>query len=359
MEIIRVVADQLFEWLSGLGYWGILLGLMVEIIPSEIVLAYGGYLVSEGHIRFVGAIVFGTIGGVAAQVILYGIARYGGRGFLEKYGKYLFIRRHHLYASERWFRRYGAGVIFFARFIPVLRHAISVPAGIARMPLGTFTLLTTAAVLPWTMIFVYVGYILGDNWKSIDEEIKPFIEPVVIIAILLGTGYIILKFLQSYRQRQYGKPGEQQVAQSLRSLGNEYFVFHGRKLSAGGSRREFDHIVVGPAGIFHIETKHWAGEIRLTSSGLRREEGKPNHDPVRQLQGQSFILKQLIQRHHIKTDIVGLICFTHPRGKIIGRNSNIPIVTPDQLVPWITSYRGKHSLSSYQVKEVIRIIRRG
>ena len=125
--------DTIFTWLSQLGYLGITLGLMVEVIPSEIVLSYGGYLISLGKITFIGAVIAGTIGGVIAQWFIYWIGRYGGRPFLDKYGKYLFIKSTHMDLAEKWFHKYGSGVVFTARFIPVVRHAISIPAGITRM----------------------------------------------------------------------------------------------------------------------------------------------------------------------------------------------------------------------------------
>ncbi|MGQ0516106.1 DedA family protein, partial [Bacillus sp. D-CC] len=80
-------------FLEGLGYWGIMLGLMLEVIPSEIVLSYAGYLVSTGSITFWGAVAFGTIGGVIAQLFIYWIGRYGGRPVLERYGKYILIQK--------------------------------------------------------------------------------------------------------------------------------------------------------------------------------------------------------------------------------------------------------------------------
>ncbi|PGK82100.1 hypothetical protein CN924_13365, partial [Bacillus cereus] len=100
---------SVLTFFEGLGYWGIMLGLMIEIIPSEIVLAYAGYLVSNGSISFVGAVIFGTIGGVIAQVFVYWIGRYGGRPVLERYGKYIFIHKKQIDAAEDWFNRYGTG----------------------------------------------------------------------------------------------------------------------------------------------------------------------------------------------------------------------------------------------------------
>lgn len=201
MHFISDIINQLFDWIQSLGYFGIMLGLMIEVIPSEIVLAYGGFLVSSGHINYIGAVVFGTVGGVIAQLFIYWIGRYGGRPVLEKYGKYIFIHKKHIDYAEEWFNKYGTGVIFTARFIPVARHAISIPAGISRMNLGRFTLLTTLAVIPWSALFVYLGYLLGDQWKNIDEKAAPYITPILLIALALLIVYFLIKWNNNRRKR--------------------------------------------------------------------------------------------------------------------------------------------------------------
>ncbi|MCC3648063.1 MULTISPECIES: DedA family protein [Bacillaceae] len=180
----------IFELLSQLGYVGIALGLMVEVIPSEIVLSYGGFLVSTGKIHFIGALLAGIAGGTLAQLFLYWLGAYGGRPVLDKYGKYLLIQKKHLDASEKWFEKYGTGVIFTARFIPVIRHAISIPAGIAKMPLSVFTVYTLAAMVPWTVLFLLLGMELGDHWRDIKEYAKPFILPIIVIALVSGAIYL-------------------------------------------------------------------------------------------------------------------------------------------------------------------------
>ncbi|RDI45922.1 DedA family protein [Falsibacillus pallidus] len=179
--------------LSDLGYFGIALGLMIEVIPSEFVLGYGGYLISLGKINFAGAVVAGTIGGTIAQVFLYWLGSYGGRPFLEKYGKFLLINKHHIDVAENWFKKYGPGVIFTARFIPVVRHAISIPAGIAKMSLKKFTLYTVAAIIPWTIFFLYLGMALGKNWMEIKEKAHPYILPSIIVALVIGIIYFVIK----------------------------------------------------------------------------------------------------------------------------------------------------------------------
>ncbi len=184
---------SIFQFLSELGYLGIALGLMIEVIPSEIVLSYGGYLISIGKLNFFGALLAGIIGGTLAQVFLYWLGVYGGRPVLDKYGKFLLIKKAHLNASEQWFEKYGTGVIFTARFVPVIRHAISIPAGIAKMPLSIFIIYTAAAMIPWTLLFLLLGIELGDHWRDIKEYAKPVLLPIIILAIVAIGIYLYVK----------------------------------------------------------------------------------------------------------------------------------------------------------------------
>jgi membrane protein DedA with SNARE-associated domain len=190
---------NVLEWLTSLGYLGIALGLMLEVIPSEIVLGYGGYMIVLGRVGFIGAFIAGVVGGTIAQLILYWIGSYGGRPFLEKYGKFLLLNKHHLDLSEAWFEKYGSGVIFGARFIPVVRHAISIPAGISKMSIWKFTFYTVAAMIPWTIFFLYLGVKLGSNWMYIKEAARPYLIPIISLAILMAVVYYIVKKFNSPR----------------------------------------------------------------------------------------------------------------------------------------------------------------
>jgi membrane protein DedA with SNARE-associated domain len=186
--------QSVFTLLSHLGYMGIALGLMVEVIPSEIVLAYGGFLISKGEIGWTGAVIAGTIGGIIAQWFLYWLGRYGGRPILDKYGKYILIQPHHIDVAQQWFSRYGAGVIFTARFIPVVRHAISIPAGIAKMSFSKFTLYTICAIIPWSILFLYLGYTLGANYEMINQAAQPYVRPAIVVAVILTIIYLLFKW---------------------------------------------------------------------------------------------------------------------------------------------------------------------
>jgi membrane protein DedA with SNARE-associated domain len=191
---------SVLEWLTNLGYFGIAIGLMLEVVPSEIVLSYGGFMIYQGKISFIGAVIAGTIGGTLAQLFLYWMGRYGGRPFIDKYGKYVLIHEKHLRIAEKWFDKYGIGVIFFARFIPVVRHAISIPAGITKMSFVSFSLYTTLAVIPWTIFFLYLGTTLGDNWKKIETSAAPYIKDIALTALIIMCLYVGYKHLRKRKR---------------------------------------------------------------------------------------------------------------------------------------------------------------
>ncbi|WP_257131796.1 MULTISPECIES: DedA family protein [unclassified Bacillus (in: firmicutes)] len=195
--LLTNIIHQILDFFASLGYLGVALGLMIEVIPSEIVLAYAGYLVAGGHINFVGAVVAGVIGGTIAQLFLYWLGYFGGRPIIEKYGKYILINKHHLDLAEKWFSKYGVGVVFTARFIPIVRHAISIPAGLAKMPIGKFSLYTVIAIIPWSILFVLIGEKLGKNWETAKEVLTPYTPMIAVIAAALLVVYFLIKKLVS------------------------------------------------------------------------------------------------------------------------------------------------------------------
>ncbi|QHW30814.1 DedA family protein [Paenibacillus rhizovicinus] len=196
MSWFHDLVNTLLDWIEGLGYFGILIGLMIEVIPSEIVLGYAGYLVSQHTVSLTGALLFGFVGAVAQQWILYGIGRIAGRPFFEKYGKFIKISPKHLDIAEKWFLRYGNGIVFTARFVPVMRQVISIPAGIARMSFWRFTALTGLASIPWVVLFVLLGRSLGDKWEDIDDKAAPYVQPAILIAIAIMIVYVVYKVLK-------------------------------------------------------------------------------------------------------------------------------------------------------------------
>ncbi len=196
MDTLHEWSSQVLLWIEGLGYWGIIIGLAIEVIPSEIVLGYAGYLVYKGDISFVVAVICGVIGAILQQWLLYAIGRYGGRPFLDKFGKYLHLKSKHIDIAERWFAKYGPIIVFTGRFVPVMRQAVSIPAGMARMNLLQFTWLTLLASVPWSILFVWLGSSLGENWDTIEEKAAPLIKQILWAALALLVVFFMYQYLR-------------------------------------------------------------------------------------------------------------------------------------------------------------------
>lgn len=196
MDTLHEWLSQLLAWMESLGYWGIIVGLAIEVIPSEIVLGYGGYLVHQKIISFPAAVVCGTIGAILQQWLLYAIGRYGGRPFLEKFGKYLHLKSKHIDLAEKWFEKYGPVIVFTGRFVPVMRQVVSIPAGMARMNLWQFTWLSALASVPWSILFVWLGMTLGEQWSTVGEEAAPLVTRILVAALGLLALYFLVQYLR-------------------------------------------------------------------------------------------------------------------------------------------------------------------
>lgn len=352
--MLKDLIHSALMFIESLGAWGIMLGLMLEVIPSEIVLAFGGYLVAKGEVSFLVAVIFGTIGGTIAQIFVYWIGRYGGRPFLERYGKFILINKHHIDVAENWFNRYGTGVIFTARFIPVVRHAISIPAGMARMPLGQFTLYTTLAVIPWSIMFIYLGLTLGANWEQIDEKAAPYVTPFIIASVTLTVLYVLFKLIKRKKNdNSGGADGEKRLGQQLQTVGMEYRVLKDRHVQIGASSQKLDYIVVGPNGVFHIDAKHGQNYVQLN------DLGKDGHksDMTAQLYRYEHVLKELFRSADLSPELIGVLCLTHPNSNITGKSPSFTALKLDQLVSFIQSYKPKKpQLSSSDIEAIEKLI---
>lgn len=176
-------------------YWGIGIGMALESacipIPSEIILPFGGYLVSTGKLSFWGTVLAGTMGGTAGSALAYLVGRVGGRPFITRFGKYFFISPQDLKKAETWFAKYGEATAFFTRLLPIIRTFISLPCGIGKMNFTKFLLYTFLGSLPWSVALVYAGYKMGEHWERIRlwfHEADIFI--IIAIAITLIAYYL-------------------------------------------------------------------------------------------------------------------------------------------------------------------------
>ena len=187
----------ILDLINNFGYVGMFVGMVLEaviiIIPSELILATGGILASRGIFNFFMTFLIGLFGSVFCAIIIYFMGYFGGRPFVKKYGKYFFMKEEDINKSDSWFTKYGLIAAAVGRNIPIIRTLISLPVGIARLSFMRFLIYTTLGSIPWTFVFVYFGYSLGNNWtiiKSVTDRLK---TPILIILSFLIISKVIKK----------------------------------------------------------------------------------------------------------------------------------------------------------------------
>jgi membrane protein DedA with SNARE-associated domain len=212
--IDEIVIPFLNNLYGAVGYVGVMLAMAIESamvpLPSELILPYAGFLVSDPSQvepltgqpwNFWIVVVVATIGNTLGSLVAYAIGAYGGRPFLERYGRYLLIRPHEIVVADAFFKKHGAATVFIGRLLPIVRTFISFPAGVARMPIGTFIVYSTAGAFIWSCLLVYAGTVLGANWKEIRSTLQPF-----DLAIAVGVVLAVLLFIW-WRLGMPGRPG--------------------------------------------------------------------------------------------------------------------------------------------------------
>jgi membrane protein DedA with SNARE-associated domain len=175
--------------INTLGYLGVAGLMAIESaaipLPSEVIMPFSGLLAVAGRFNIWGLAFAGAIGSVVGSLVTYAIGYYGGRPLVERYGKYVLITHHDLDLAERFFRKFGAWSTFVGRMLPVVRTFISVPAGIAEEPLGTFTLAAFAGSFIWSFFLAWLGMTLGENWKVLENYFRQF-DVLIVVIILAG-----------------------------------------------------------------------------------------------------------------------------------------------------------------------------
>lgn len=186
--IVEKLVEYITYGISAGGYFGvfILMALesMIAPVPSEVVMPFAGYLALQGKFNFWLVLLASSLGSIFGSLASYYIGIYGGRPFILKFGKYLLLDEEHLDWTEKWFREKGEKTIFISRFIPVVRHLISIPAGIARMPMGKFLAYTFIGASIWNFILLYAGLKLGNHWEKI-HEYSSELDVIFIVATVL------------------------------------------------------------------------------------------------------------------------------------------------------------------------------
>lgn len=194
-ELIRVW----FGWVEHWGYAGVFLLMAMEStvipVPSEIVMPPAAFWAAQGRMSFEGVILAGTLGSFVGSVLNYWVSQWIGLPFLQRYGKYFFVSNEKLNLAHQWISRYGTLGIFSARLLPVVRHLISIPAGILKMPLGRFSLATILGSGIWCAVLSWFGReVIGGSPELLEspEALSRVIKAKLLWFILGVVGFLIL-----------------------------------------------------------------------------------------------------------------------------------------------------------------------
>jgi membrane protein DedA with SNARE-associated domain len=197
--IIAHLGQFVMHIISSFGYGGVFIAMAIESacipLPSEIILPFTGYMVFSGHFGFWQATIAATLGNLFGALVAYYVGVWGGRPFLERYGKYFFINTKELAWTEHIFEHNGEITVFIGRILPIVRTFISLPAGIARMNPFKMATYTTIGAFLWCALLIYIGQKLGENWNAL----KPYFHRADVVvggAIVIVLIYMAWKHLK-------------------------------------------------------------------------------------------------------------------------------------------------------------------
>jgi membrane protein DedA with SNARE-associated domain len=204
--MIHSVIQWLVETVSALGYPGIVALMFIESsflpLPSELVMPPAGYLVAQGRMDPVLAVLAGTLGSIGGALFNYWFAVTVGEPFLRRYGKYVLLREHHLDRTEAFFARHGEISTFIGRLLPVVRHLISIPAGMARMRLGRFVAFTALGASVWCAVLVYIGWFLGRHETVLRAGVVEAYSTQAVLYMLPILVLLLVGYVAWHRRRE-------------------------------------------------------------------------------------------------------------------------------------------------------------
>jgi len=204
-KIVEPIVDVATEFIGSAGVVAVFLLMTLESacipVPSEAIMLFAGFSVSNGELTLIGVVTAGVLGNLAGSWIAYAAGYYGRLDLREK-NRLIHVSPRHLRWADDWFERYGAATVFFSRMLPIVRTFISLPAGVAKMPFWRFTAYTLAGCIPWVLMLALVGEAVGDNWEEWRHKLG-YLDYVVLAAIVAGVVYLIVR-----RRRAGGTPTE-------------------------------------------------------------------------------------------------------------------------------------------------------
>jgi len=204
--ITEIISQYAVKILEAMGYWGagLLMALesMIAPVPSEAGMPFVGFLVADGKWSLWASLLSTSLGSIVGSLISYYLGYYGGKPLVLKVGKYLLLDRHDLEMTENFFnKRSGVWTLFISRFIPVIRHFISIPAGIGRMPIGSFVIATVIGATLWNGFLLYLGLKLRENWQVV-QKYSHQIDIGVVLFLVVLLGWFVHSRLQKRKALQ-------------------------------------------------------------------------------------------------------------------------------------------------------------
>jgi membrane protein DedA with SNARE-associated domain len=207
MLVLASISESLFnlasEFVGETGLVAVFLLMVAESacipIPSEATMLFAGFAVANPtgagahhHLTLVGIVAAGVLGNLLGSWIAYGIGRFGRIELVERHGHWLHLKPSHIEWADRWFERYGAPAVFFSRILPIIRTFISLPAGVAKMPFGRFTLYTLAGCIPWVLGLALAGEALGHEWENARKYFE-YVDYAVVVLVVAAIVYAVLR----------------------------------------------------------------------------------------------------------------------------------------------------------------------
>ena len=193
MQILTVFTQWLVDTIGKMGYRGIISLMFLESsffpFPSEVVMPPAGYLAWKGEMSLTLVLLSGIFGSILGALFNYWLAVKLGRPFLLKYGKYFFISQDSIEKADKFFQKHGHISTLVGRLLPVIRQYISLPAGISRMPLKTFTIFTTIGAGVWVVVLTFAGYFLGEHQELLKEYLHVISISCIVLALIISLGY--------------------------------------------------------------------------------------------------------------------------------------------------------------------------
>ena len=194
-EILAAITSWLVNTVGQMGYTGITALMFLESsffpFPSEVVMPPAGYLAWKGEMSLSAVLAAGIAGSILGALFNYWVAVKLGRPLLLKYGKYFFISEESVARADAFFLKHGHVSTLVGRLLPVIRQYISLPAGIARMPLGTFTFFTTLGAGVWVTVLTFLGYLLGEHQEFLARYLHLITLGCVAVAVIIAGGYVL------------------------------------------------------------------------------------------------------------------------------------------------------------------------